>query len=183
MDSDPSRDHAGGIRSGRCVELGYLALALVFLSACASTPKDVTPKTVALTLTLSAAAQLNPDDRGRASPVLLRLYTLTDSSLFAASDYFSLDGDGRQLAKEILSREEVVMRPGEVLQWKRTMSADAREIGVVVGYRDIARAHWRELYHLPMREPANWLSRMLPAPVTALHIQLDPEAVSISLKE
>ena len=97
-----------------------------------------------LSLTLNAADNLNPDARRRASPVVLRLYELKAPTLFEQADFVTLfEKEQAALAAELIGRDEMVVKPGDKKTITKTLSPDARAIGVMAAYRDLERARWR----------------------------------------
>jgi type VI secretion system protein VasD len=128
--------------------LGVLAAA-AFAAGCASKPV-VTP----VALTLSAGADANPDVRGRASPLTVRVYALKSPGPFEAADFFSLfDKDQATLGAELVQREELLLRPGESRKLDLVLPADARAIGVLAAYRDLERSRWREVRAVEAGKP------------------------------
>ena len=121
------------------------AVGLVsLLAACAGPPPP--PKPTVVAATLQASANVNPDARKRASPVVVRLYELKSSAAFDAADFLSLyERDQATLAAEMGSREEFTLRPGDSTRWEKTVAADVRFIGVIAAFRDIERARWKAL--------------------------------------
>ena len=100
--------------------------------------------TVAVTLT--AGADANPDARGRASPLTVRVYALKSPGPFEGADFFSLfEKDQATLGAELVQREEVLLRPGETKKLDFNLPPDAKSMGVMAAYRDLDRARWREV--------------------------------------
>ncbi|MDM0054658.1 type VI secretion system lipoprotein TssJ [Variovorax fucosicus] len=123
-----------------------LAAALLvawMLAGCAKPPVViVTP----VAMTVAAGADANPDARGRASPLTVRVYALKSAGPFEAADFFSLfEKDTATLGAELVQREEMLLRPGESKKIEMTLPADAKAIGVMAAYRDLDRARWREV--------------------------------------
>ncbi|KIQ31222.1 type VI secretion protein [Variovorax paradoxus] len=124
----------------RAMGLG-LAVAGLALAGCASKPV-VTP----VSLTLVAGADANPDARGRASPLTVRVYALKSPGPFEGADFFSLfEKDQATLGAELVQREEMLLRPGESKKLDLTLPADAKAIAVMAAFRDLDRARWREV--------------------------------------
>lgn len=121
----------------------FLVLAtgmLSLLNACGSTP----PKPAVIEADVQAAGDLNPDSRGRASPVVVRLFELKSDAAFNQADFFSLwDRDSQTLGADQLAREELQLRPGEHKRFERTLQPDTRHIAVIAAFRDLERARWR----------------------------------------
>ncbi|WP_307696189.1 type VI secretion system lipoprotein TssJ [Variovorax boronicumulans] len=124
----------------RIAALG-LAAAGLLMAGCASKPV-VTP----VSITLTAGADANPDARGRASPLTVRVYALKTPGPFEGADFFSLfEKDQATLGAELVQREEMLLRPGESKKLDLTLPADAKAIGVMAAFRDLDRARWREV--------------------------------------
>ncbi|CAN7200141.1 type VI secretion system lipoprotein TssJ [Variovorax paradoxus] len=118
-----------------------LALTGALIAGCASKPV-VTP----VSITLAAGADANPDARGRASPLTVRIYALKSPGPFEGADFFSLfEKDQATLGAELVQREEMLLRPGESRKLDLTLPADAKAIGVMAAFRDLDRARWREV--------------------------------------
>ena len=118
-----------------------LALTGALIAGCASKPV-VTP----VSITLAAGADANPDARGRASPLTVRVYVLKSPGPFEGADFFSLfEKDQATLGAELVQREEMLLRPGESRKLDLTLPADAKAIGVMAAFRDLDRARWREV--------------------------------------
>jgi len=109
------------------------------LAGCASGPKPLDVK-----LTIEAAPGVNPDQRGRPSPVALKLFELKSLTNFERADFFSLfDRDRETLGPELVARDEMVLKPGDRIAQERKLAPEVRFIGVLVGYRDLERSQWR----------------------------------------
>ncbi|MGW8392305.1 type VI secretion system lipoprotein TssJ [Pseudoduganella sp. HUAS MS19] len=114
--------------------------ALLILGACASGP----PKPALIKANVTVAGDVNPDARGRASPVVLRLFELKNLGAFQSADFFSLlERDKEALGSELLAREEFTLRPGERKQFDRPLQADTRFVAVVAAFRDLEKSSWR----------------------------------------
>jgi type VI secretion system protein VasD len=125
------------------VTMGVLAVA-----ACASPPPPPPPPVVSdIQLQVLAGADVNPDARRRASPVTVRIYALKSAAPFEAADFFSLfDKDTATLGGELVQREEFLMRPGDQKVLPMKFGPEVKAIGVMVAYRDLERARWREVH-------------------------------------
>jgi type VI secretion system protein VasD len=125
------------------VTVGVLGLA-----ACASPPPPPPPPVVSeIQLSVIAGADVNPDARKRASPVTVRIYALKSAAPFEAADFFSLfEKDTATLGSELVQREEFLMRPGDQKALPMKFGPEVKAIGVMVAYRDLERARWREVH-------------------------------------
>lgn len=127
------------------VRRGFVVALLLVLAGCASPP----PKPTQVAATLQAAADVNPDVRRRASPLVVRIYELRSGAAFESADFVSLyERDQATLAAEMGSREEFVLRPGETKTWEKTTAPDIKYIGVIGAFRDIERARWKSIVEL-----------------------------------
>ena len=142
---------------GRRAFLGWTGGALLgagALAGCAGAPKPViTP----VSLTLVGGADMNPDARGRASPLAVRVYALKTSAPFDAADFFALfEKDQATLGAELVHREEALLRPGASHPLKFTLPGDARALAFLAAYRDLERARWREVRPVQPGQAVNW---------------------------
>lgn len=115
------------------------AVGLASLVGCASAPKPVVVK-----MTLQASADVNPDQRGRPSPVSVKLFELKSLAAFEKADFFSLfDRERETLGAELVGRDELVLKPGDRVVQERKLAPDVQFIGVLAGFRDLERSQWR----------------------------------------
>jgi type VI secretion system protein VasD len=128
-----------------------LGLAVIAASCSSPPPK---PVVTAVSINLVASADANPDARGRASPLTVRVYVLKAPGPFEGADFFSLyDKDQATLGAEMVKREELLLKPGESRKLDFTLEPDAKNIAVLAAYRDIERARWRDLKPLEVGKP------------------------------
>jgi type VI secretion system protein VasD len=130
-----------------------LAGAGVLAAACASAPTPAPPPQpavpvqldpVTLQVTLVASEDVNPDIRGRASPLSVRIMELRSRSAFDASDFFSLyEREQATLGTELLAKEQYILRPGDTQGYTRKAQGETRFLGVVAAYRDLEGSTWR----------------------------------------
>lgn len=151
---------------------------VVLLSACASgEPKPKEP--IRLELTVNAQADVNPDERGRAAPIVVRLYELKNDNAFKAADFFTLQTqDKTVLADDVVKRDELQLRPGEHQTIVRRPAADTTAIGVIAAYRDLPNSVWRTVYTMPALDKA-WYSFSTPK----LKLTVDLEAKTVKIEE
>ena len=95
-------------------------------------------------VSVAVAADVNPDARGRASPLVARLFELKSLAAFDGADFFALsERDKDTLGADLVAKEELLLQPGEQRKFKRTLDPATRFVAVVAAYRDIERARWR----------------------------------------
>jgi type VI secretion system protein VasD len=137
-----------------CLARTAIALAVLTFVSCAkpAPPAAPPPLTIAAApetkvkaaMVLTASADVNPDDSGRPSPVVVRIYQLKTDAAFSNSEFVDLfDNDEKVLGAEMISRDEYLLGPSERRAIDISVAADARFVGVVAAYRDIRNAQWR----------------------------------------
>jgi type VI secretion system protein VasD len=139
-------------------------IILLWVTGCASTPKPAV-----IQVLLDVQPNVNPDSRGRSSPIVMRLYEIKSLAAFNTADFFSIfDRDKETLGAELLAREEFQLRPGEKRQFNRQLQLDTRYVGVIAAFRDLERSQWRAVLPVAPKKKAELL------------IQLDAKKITIS---
>ena len=114
-------------------------IVLIGMAGCAGTPKPALVEAQ-----FDVQASVNPDSRGRPSPVVVRLYELKSLAAFNGADFFSIyERDKETLGSELLAREEFLFRPGEKRQLERKLQPETTYVGVIAAFRDLEHAQWR----------------------------------------
>jgi len=143
----------------------FAAAALV--SACGKTPAPALPpaappapitivaapeEKVAVQMTLRSSDDVNPNEAGDGSPVVVRVYQLKTEKAFQAADFFAIYKDDRTvLGDERITGDEFVLMPSERRTLQVNLSKETRYIGVIAAYRDIRNAQWRGLVPTPRK--------------------------------
>lgn len=151
------------------------ALLLVLLTGCPGS----TPAT--LKADVSASLQVNPDNKGRASPITVRIYELKSRAAFESADFFSLwDRDREVLGADLVARDEIPLRPGDKPQIERKLKPETQFFAVVAGFRDIERAKWRDIVPVG-KEPSTWdkVKAVVQDPVTSVTVKVDAKSVTL----
>ena len=116
-----------------------LLLIISLLVGCASTSKPTIVKA-----SVETKAMVNPDVKGRASPIVVKVYALKSLSAFNNADFFSLmDKDKETLGAEFLDKEELQLMPGQKRELQKQFPSETRYIGVIAAFRDLERSQWR----------------------------------------
>jgi type VI secretion system protein VasD len=143
------------------------------MAACASPP----PKPVPVKLAIQAAADVNPDSGGRASPVVVRFFQLRTDAEFAGAKFFPLyDNEKAVLSAGLIARDEYTLAPGQRQQLEIPVSPDTRFFGVLAAYRDLD-AQWRVVMPASAKSIKNGFNG------TRLTIQLTKTAVALTANE
>ncbi|KVP89376.1 hypothetical protein WJ96_20190 [Burkholderia ubonensis] len=149
------------------------------LAACGSAPARKEP--VDLNLRIDASAHVNPDERGRPAPIMVRVYELKSTNDFDNADFFTLQNDGRKvLGDDALVTDEFVLRPGDTQTVRRRINASTTAIGVLAGYRDLGKSVWRAIYKLPPAPDDAWYRVFASGPKVRLKVSVGPQAVSVT---
>lgn len=126
-----------------------LALLLALGGCSALSPWSETTK---LDLTLAGDQRLNPDLHDRPSPVVLRLLELKHPAAFENADFFTLYQRPKEsLQPDLVSSEELELRPGETRSLKLSVQPGSRYLGVLAAYRDLPESSWRLVVPLEER--------------------------------
>lgn len=116
-------------------------------------PPAPPPPPTMLRATLVAQASVNPDIRGRPSPVIVRVYGLKSRTMMDTAHFFALfEKDKETLGAELVEREEFQLKPGDTRLIEKQLPADFAHLGVFVAFRDIERAQWRDVMTIIPRQ-------------------------------
>jgi type VI secretion system protein VasD len=137
----------------RRLVLAAPGLALpALLPGCGAPP----PPPAVLTLTLQGGADQNPDPVGKPASVAVRFFQLAATGKFERADVFALiEREAATLGTDGLGSEEFVLAPGETRKIERELKKGVQFIGVIVLFRDIDRAQWRQVTPAASSGPVN----------------------------
>jgi type VI secretion system protein VasD len=140
------------IHHRRIVSLLCVPAAAIALASCKSVPLKPSNESKA-TVSLSAAADINPDAAGKPSPVIVRVYQLKGDGAFSGADFFALfDDDMKVLGPELIGREEYVLTPSEKRTVELAVPKTAKFVGVIAAFRDIRNSQWRVIVPAPLKK-------------------------------
>lgn len=156
-----------------------LACALT-LCACASRGEPKQKEPIRLDMRVNALPDVNPDERGSAAPIVVRIYELKNAGAFEAADFFTLQTqDKTVLGDDVVKRDEWQLRPGEHQTVIRRPDPATTSIGVIAAYRDLPNAVWRAVYAMPAAPDKAWYRLSTPK----LKLTIDLEAKGIKITE
>lgn len=90
-----------------------------------------------LHLDLKARAELNTDDDGRSSPVVIRIYQLKDADNFNAASYQELvDNDSEILQESLIESKEVILKPDTSISIDTPFDKKADVVGVIALFKE-----------------------------------------------
>jgi len=128
------------------LRVALAALLMATLAGCGP------PKPALIRIGVAVDKDVNPDSKGRARPVVVRVYELKSVSTFSSADFFSLqDKDSETLAADVVSREELQLRPGDTRTLEKPAQPEAKYVAVMAAFRDLERSQWRSAAPLPAK--------------------------------
>jgi type VI secretion system protein VasD len=141
-----------------CLALLWIAGVL---SGCAG-PREAMP--APYSVVISADAGINPDRQNRAMPVQVHLFELKNSSRFETIDFYTLfEKDDQALGGDVLSKELLVLRPGQRVTLTRKANPEARMLGVYAAFRSAEKSAWRAVAPLPQAKELGRLRLFSPS--------------------
>jgi type VI secretion system protein VasD len=124
----------------------FALAAILAASGCAKAPVIEPPPPVTVTITLTAGADVNPDAGGRASPLALRVYELSDATAFMAADFFALwNQEAQVMAATPAKRRDFTLAPNGTATVTLQLEPNVQQLGVAAAFRDIRNSNWRAL--------------------------------------
>jgi len=141
-----------------------LAFGAALIAGCGSGPPLVRGS-------IKADSAVNPDQRGRPSPVVVRVYELKSLGGFDGADFFSLyEKESETLGSDLVGREEYDLQPGEARPYRRQLQPDTKFIGVVAAFRDLENSSWRQAVAVPAKRSVS------------VTIAIDARTVTVAVK-
>lgn len=160
------------------VQAAVAVVLCLLLCACGGKKEEPVFEPVELELLFLAEKDMNPNLKGRPSPLAVKVFELKGTALFEESDYFSLQTDAKAVLAEEFAAvlDSFVIRPGSRKEIRKPAKAGTTALGIIAGYRTIDGATWQALHALPMPPEAGWFS----SPVKVrLQIQLQESDMQI----
>jgi len=109
--------------------------------------------------TVTAAPDVNPDARGRPSPIKVRFYLLKSPKVLQNSSYYDLKDQSRELlAEDLRLYDERVFKPGAVvpveltLPPEETLEDERLFFAVVAGYWSVDQAIWQVVKEIEVHD-------------------------------
>ena len=133
---------------------GLLRLLLVsgllwLASGCSYFMSDLTK----VDMRIVTGGDVNPDDTGRPSPVVVRVIELKSPSGFESSDFFALyQSEAQTLGSDMVASEEFEFNPGEVQDLKFALNPDSNYVAILAAYRHLDKVNWRMVLPLKTKE-------------------------------
>lgn len=136
---------------GWSIALALLATGCGLFRSSPPPPAPPAPEPVALPLEveITATDHLNPDERGRPLPTLVRLYQLKSVGKVERAEYDPLYRQPKEtLGEDLLQAEELTLSPGETVKRRVERDKAARALAVVAVFRRPNGLSWRVVTEL-----------------------------------
>ena len=130
------------------IRIVVIALSL-WVGGCAYFMSDLTK----VDMRIVAGGDVNPDDNGRPSPVVVRVVELKSPSVFESAEFFALyQNEAQTLGSDLVATEEFELKPGDVQDLKFALKPESNYVGVLAAYRQLEKANWRLVLPLAIKE-------------------------------
>ncbi|MCK5791389.1 MAG: type VI secretion system lipoprotein TssJ [Ketobacter sp.] len=130
------------------IRIVVIALSL-WVGGCAYFMSDLTK----VDMRIVAGGDVNPDDNGRPSPVVVRVVELKSPSVFESAEFFALyQNEAQTLGSDLVATEEFEFKPGDVQDLKFALKPESNYVGVLAAYRQLEKANWRLVLPLAIKE-------------------------------
>lgn len=117
---------------------------ILFICACSTTAKIWKPYD---NITITAGASVNQDANKRASPVQIKIYSLSSRSTFDNLDFDRAFYNAKTLlSDELLSEAEYTVQPSETAEHTVNLTKNTHFIAILAGFIDIDNARWKHVY-------------------------------------
>ncbi|UGY11726.1 type VI secretion system lipoprotein TssJ (plasmid) [Bradyrhizobium barranii subsp. apii] len=152
--------------------LAVVGGALLVTAAVSNCSTDKSSKTTPIKFVIEADELVNPNARGKPSPVVVRIYELKSTANFTQAQFFELfDDDAKRLGPDLVAKREVELTPGDKVDFERNTPIETQNVGVIAGFRSGNDAQWRSAAEIkPDRDNRIW-------------VKLTAQAVSIEKEE
>lgn len=125
-------------------------LSLIFISGCSSIVPAIKVQEVkvpekTISIEIVADEEVNPDLSGRPSPTVVRIYQLLNDDKFKDGDFFALyDSDKAVLSSDLISSEEILIKPGKRYNNTFSLHADTKFIGLLAAFQNTDNGGFKE---------------------------------------
>lgn len=134
------------------MKLGFKVITLLlamWLGGCSYFMSDLTK----VDMRIVAGGDVNPDDNGRPSPVVVRVVELKSPAVFESSEFFALYQDEAQtLGSDLVATEEFEFKPGDVQDMKFALKPESNYVGILAAYRQLDKVNWRLVLPLTLKD-------------------------------
>lgn len=120
------------------------------LAGCAPPPPPPPPPPTLVNVSITTAANANPNSAGQGAPVIIRVYQLGSSAGFEKAEFFRLlNQDAATLGSDVIKKDEFLLPPGSSKMLKLEPASTVNSIAVFAAYRDFGHVNWRGVADVP----------------------------------
>lgn len=167
-------------RAGRLREVLTCLMAALALVVVSATPSAGAKPVGELTAEIVVLPDVNPDFRGRPSPVRLRIIQLRATSAFESADFFAIaEDEAAALGGDYISHATLLVKPEENTEIVLDIDPEATHVGVVAAFRDIENAAWWGVAEVPDRR---FLRRVRLKKPPQLRIEVGALSVTVTVE-
>lgn len=124
-------------------------MVLVLLGAISACSLLKSNKGEEVELQINVAEQVNPDELGRSSPVVIRLYELKKNVAIEGLEFFSVyDQTEADFKASVISMKEFQVNPGQLLQQMVVTDVSTTHLMLVAAFKDIDNSQWKVIHDL-----------------------------------
>lgn len=129
----------------RIQSITLILLGIFLLAGCASVKRAVLPEH-RLIANIQTGKQLNPNERGRPSPLSVLFFQLKEQENFDNAEFFDLYDKGKEtLGDDFIAVSKVNLMPNITSRLTLKLKPDVQYIGVVAAYRNMQGVVWRKV--------------------------------------
>lgn len=163
------------------IAICFAWLVILAIAGCSLLPEAKDQhETTHLRFDVTAGPHANPDQQGRASPIMVTVYELKTPQRFQEMDFMSLQNNGKEVLKEdLLHQEEYILQPDETIKIHHKTTPGTTAIGITAGYRNITHAVWKKVFNLAPTPYAAWYRFFIPANRNEKIIRLDTNELRV----
>ncbi|WP_246434682.1 type VI secretion system lipoprotein TssJ [Teredinibacter haidensis] len=143
------RSGAHFFSAGMCVAVATAVVLLLFgCSAGGSKVGGMLNLDTDLKLELQISSDVNPDERGKPSPLFVRFYELKSPKLFNKSDFIDIfERDEEVLEADLISKQELRrVTPGSSRTEKFVLSQETRYIALFAEFYDYKNSKYKIIF-------------------------------------
>jgi type VI secretion system protein VasD len=130
------------------IRTGMLLVMACMASGCSYLISDLTK----VDMRIVAGGDVNPDDNGRPSPVVVRVLELKSPAVFESAEFFALyQFETQTLGADLVASEEFEFKPGDVQDLKFALKPDSNYVAVLAAYRQLDQVNWRMVLPLTIK--------------------------------
>ncbi|WP_026375727.1 type VI secretion system lipoprotein TssJ [Aestuariibacter salexigens] len=140
-----------------------LATLFVFIQGCSSSPEFGVPDielfsgdSEKVEITLDVASDINPDQSGRPSPLVLKVFQLTNDVQFRDAQLDKLlDSHASVLGADMRDVDQMTIFPGRSNTYQLTVFKETRFIGILAAFQDEVNSRPKRIYAYDGNKPAD----------------------------